>query len=104
MYSWKIFPDALSAEEKKYVQGGQANLWTEYISNPSKVEYMIFPRVAAISEVLWTPQEQKNWDKFSNRLEVQKSGTTFGERIITEKINKLFIKQIRLLQSNKPKQ
>lgn len=72
VYSWKIFPDALSAEEKKYVQGGQANLWTEYISNSSKVEYMIFPRVAAVSEVLWTPQAQKNWDDFSRRLEVQK--------------------------------
>lgn len=72
VYSWKIFPDALSSEEKKYVQGGQANLWTEYISNSSKVEYMMFPRVAAVSEVLWTPQEQKNWDHFSKRLEVQK--------------------------------
>lgn len=72
VYSWKIFPDALSTEEKKYVQGGQANLWTEYINNSSKVEYMIFPRVAAVSEVLWTPQEQKNWDNFSKRLEVQK--------------------------------
>lgn len=72
VYSWKIFPDALSAEERKYVQGGQANLWTEYISNSSKVEYMIFPRVAAVSEVLWTSQSQKNWDDFSRRLEVQK--------------------------------
>ncbi|WP_346239541.1 beta-N-acetylhexosaminidase [Niabella insulamsoli] len=72
VYSWKIYPDALTDEEKQYVQGGQANLWTEYISNPSKVEYMIFPRVAAVSEVLWTPQDQKNWNDFSNRLKFQK--------------------------------
>lgn len=72
VYSWKIYPDALSAEEKKYVQGGQANLWTEYINNSSKVEYMLFPRVAAVSEVLWTPQAKKNWADFSKRLQTQK--------------------------------
>lgn len=72
VYSWKIYPDALTAEQKKFVQGGQANLWTEYVTNPSKVEYMIFPRVAAISEVLWAPQDKKDWDSFSKRLELQK--------------------------------
>lgn len=76
VYGWKIFPDALSMTEKKYIQGGQANLWTEYIDNPSKVEYMMFPRVAAVSEVLWTPQEQKSWENFSKRLEVQKKRYT----------------------------
>jgi len=72
VYTWKIYPDALTAEQKKFVQGGQANLWTEYVTNPSKVEYMIFPRVAAISEVLWAPQDKKNWDSFSKRLVIQK--------------------------------
>lgn len=72
VYSWKLFPDALTSEEKKYVQGGQANLWTEYINNPKKVEYMIFPRVSAVSEVLWTPESEKNWEDFSKRIETQK--------------------------------
>lgn len=72
VYSWKLFPDDLTNEEKKYVQGGQANLWTEYIDNPKKAEYMIFPRVAAVSETLWTPQSQKNWEDFSKRVEIQK--------------------------------
>ncbi len=72
VYSWKLVPDALSAEHKKYIQGGQANLWTEYITNPAKVEYMIFPRVAALSETLWTPQTNKNYEDFSRRLEIQK--------------------------------
>lgn len=72
VYNWKLFPDVLTNEEKPFIQGGQANLWTEYIDNPSKVEYMIFPRVDAVSEVLWTPQSQKNWEDFQRRLEVQK--------------------------------
>ena len=72
VYSWNIYPDALPDNQKKYIQGGQANLWTEYIHNFSKVEYMIFPRVAAVSEVLWTPQKEKNWEDFNRRLGVQK--------------------------------
>ncbi|GAB3027646.1 hypothetical protein GCM10027051_35730 [Niabella terrae] len=72
VYSWKLLPDALSPQEQQYIYGGQANLWTEYIDNGSKVEYMIFPRVAAVSEVLWTPQKNKNWEDFSKRLITQK--------------------------------
>lgn len=72
VYSWKLFPDALTDEEKQYIKGGQANLWAEYISNPRKAEYMLFPRVSAVSETLWTPQSEKNWDDFVKRVEVQK--------------------------------
>lgn len=49
-------PRELSPLEEKYVLGAQANLWTEYIDNTSKVEYMIFPRMSALSEVLWSPK------------------------------------------------
>lgn len=73
VYSWKVVPDKLDAENKKYIVGGQANLWTEYISNPAKVEYMLFPRIAALSEALWVPQSSaKDFDAFNARLAVQK--------------------------------
>ena len=72
VYGWSITPDALTENEKKYILGGQANLWTEYINNPGKAEYMIFPRMAALSEALWTPVSGRNWDHFKGRLEVQK--------------------------------
>ena len=55
-------------EEQKYIIGAQANLWTEYIANNAKVEYMLFPRIEALSEVLWSPKENRNWDDFKNRL------------------------------------
>ena len=51
--------------------GAQANLWTEYIKTPAKVEYMIFPRISALSEVLWTAPEQKDWQDFERRLMTQ---------------------------------
>jgi len=46
-------------------------VWTEYMSNPSKVEYMIFPRMEALSEVLWSRQEDKNYPDFRKRLDTQ---------------------------------
>lgn len=47
-------------------------MWTEYIKNSKKVEYMIFPRVAALSEALWTPLSNREWKGFENRLKAQK--------------------------------
>ncbi|MGC4232890.1 MAG: beta-N-acetylhexosaminidase [Niabella sp.] len=72
VYGWKLMPEKLGEAYRQYIQGGQANLWTEYITNPSKVEYMLFPRVAALCESLWSPQDKKDWDDFSKRLETQK--------------------------------
>jgi len=71
VYTYEPIPAELKPEEKKYVLGAQANLWTEYMKNPNKVEYMLFPRLAALSEVLWTPKEKKNWSDFETRLNTQ---------------------------------
>jgi hexosaminidase len=71
VYSYNPLPADLSAEEQKYIIGAQANVWTEYMAYPTKVEYMIFPRMSALSEVLWSPQGQRNWGDFKNRLSTQ---------------------------------
>ncbi len=68
VYAWDPVPAELSAEEGKYILGAQANVWTEYMDNPGKVEYMIFPRMAALSEVLWSKKENKNWAAFEKKL------------------------------------
>jgi hexosaminidase len=68
VYSYNPIPNTLSADEAKHVLGAQANLWTEYIGNTSKVEYMIFPRLAALSEVLWTKTPSKDYKDFEKRL------------------------------------
>jgi hexosaminidase len=68
VYAYDPVPKELSAEEGKYVRGAQANVWTEYMNNTSKIEYMIFPRMAALSEVLWTAKEKKNKEDFEKRL------------------------------------
>ena len=69
VYSYNPVPDSLSADEAKYIIGVQANLWSEYIDSPQKAEYMILPRLCALSEDAWTPNDLKNFSDFSKRLE-----------------------------------
>ncbi len=71
VYAYEPVPKELTEEEGKYVLGAQANVWTEYMKNTKKVEYMIFPRMAALSEVLWSSKKNKNWEDFQNRLLTQ---------------------------------
>ncbi len=71
VYAYEPVPKELSEEDGKYVLGAQANVWTEYMDNEKKVEYMIFPRMAALSEVLWSPKENRNWESFETRLPEQ---------------------------------
>ncbi len=68
VYSYEPVPKELNAEEAKYVLGAQGNVWTEYIANNSKLEYMILPRMSALSEVLWSPKEMRNPEDFKQRL------------------------------------
>lgn len=68
VYNFNPIPDELTAEEAKYVLGAQGNIWTEYLSTPEKVEYMAFPRMVALSEVVWN-NGPKNYTNFVKRLE-----------------------------------
>lgn len=71
VYGYEPVPKELEATEEKYVLGAQANVWTEYMNNPAKVEYMIFPRMSALSEVLWSAKEARNWNGFEKRMQTQ---------------------------------
>ncbi len=81
VYAYEPIPKELSAEDGKYILGAQANMWTEYMEYPSKVEYMMFPRMIALSEVLWSPKEKRDWKDFERRL------PTVFERLDKQKIN-----------------
>ncbi|MBX7170531.1 MAG: family 20 glycosylhydrolase [Pyrinomonadaceae bacterium] len=68
VYSYNPIPKELTADEAKYVLGAQANIWTEYLKKPESVEYMMLPRMLALSEVNWSPLEAKNFADFKSRL------------------------------------
>ena len=69
VYSYNPIPDDLNKEEAKHVLGIQGNLWGESIKNETDMNYMLFPRLQAISEVGWTPEKDREWDNFIDRLE-----------------------------------
>jgi len=68
VYSFNPIPEDLSPNLNHFILGGQANLWTEYIPDWKQVEYMIFPRMIALGEVLWT-QSERDYAHFLERLE-----------------------------------
>lgn len=61
----------MDSATQHYVIGAESCLWTEYMKTPAKVEYMLFPRMAAVSEVLWTSQHLKDYASFLLRLNDQ---------------------------------
>jgi len=69
VYGYKVMPAALEPEEQQYVLGAQANVWTEYMTTTDKVEYMVFPRILAMSEVVWSGDDKKDYPDFVKRLE-----------------------------------
>jgi len=67
VYNYEPVPLGLTADEAKHILGAQGNVWTEYITTPQQVEYMAIPRMLALSEVLWSPAEKKNYSDFIQR-------------------------------------
>ncbi len=68
VYSYEPVPTELNEAEARFILGAQGNVWTEYMETPAQVEYMAYPRVCALSEVLWTAAPKKLWEDFARRL------------------------------------
>ena len=66
LYEYDPF-DQLDEAQSRNILGVQANLWTEYISTMDHAEYMLLPRLAAMSEVAWAT-ERRDYDDFVRRL------------------------------------
>lgn len=68
VYSFEAVPAELSAAEAKHILGAQAQVWTEYIQTPKDVEYMLFPRLSALAEALWSAKSRRNYPDFLSRM------------------------------------
>lgn len=66
-YAYDPVPKVLTDDQKKYVIGVQANLWTEYVTSPAKAEYQAYPRLLALSEIAWSPVSRKDIKDFSEQ-------------------------------------
>jgi hexosaminidase len=69
-YAFEAIPADLPAQFQAHILGGQGNLWTEYIANLKHAQYMMFPRLCALSETLWSPRTARNYEDFMHRLPV----------------------------------
>lgn len=95
VYDFDIVPDSLSAEEASLIIGVEGCMWTEYEPTAWKVEYFLFPRLAAVAENGWTAEERRDWDDFVDRMFRQLDrydlwGIRYSERFLeTEDIKRM---------------
>ena len=71
VYRFEPVPAELATEKTQYILGAQGNLWSTFIPTMHQLEYMAFPRAAALAEVLWSPAGTRDWDDFERRVAVQ---------------------------------
>lgn len=71
VYSFDPMRPEVEPDMRHHILGGQANIWTENIRTPEHVEYMLLPRLAALSEALWTDTAAKDWGRFERKLDRQ---------------------------------
>lgn len=68
VYEWEPIDETIPQELHSLVKGGQACLWTEFVTTQTDVEKMYYPRLCALAEVLWIKPEKKDWTDFYSRL------------------------------------
>lgn len=68
VYSLEPVPAELTEEEGRHILGAQGQLWGEYLYTTDKVEYMAYPRISALSEVVWSQKKDRDYDRFLERL------------------------------------
>lgn len=69
VYHYKVYADNEGGEAQQSIIGIQANCWTEYMATEDKVEFMLYPRLQAFSEVAWGNENKKDWPEFRRKLE-----------------------------------
>lgn len=70
VYGFEPIPPELEPPSRSHILGAQANLWTEYIPSLRALDYMMFPRLCALAEVVWSPATSRDWEAFQQRLRV----------------------------------
>ena len=68
VYAYEPVPVELPSEQAAHILGAQANIWTEYLTDPTQVEYMLLPRLLALSEVVWSEKNLRSLADFSRRI------------------------------------
>ncbi|MFM7770650.1 MAG: beta-N-acetylhexosaminidase, partial [Bacteroidota bacterium] len=70
VYSFNPLPPQCTAEEMKYILGAEVNMWTERAPQ-EVVDSKVFPRILAMSEVLWNAPKNRNYELFYGKVKQQ---------------------------------
>eukprot|EP01083_Nonionella_stella_P242280 845241_1 len=73
VYKFQPAPSTLSKEERKFVLGAQAQLWSEWIVTQDDLDVRAFPRTLAVAEAVWSTGERTDFSDFSQRLKLELS-------------------------------
>ena len=68
VYAFEPVPKALDAKQATHILGVQANVWTEHMRSMARVQHALFPRIAALAEVAWSPKQDRDYAGFLQRL------------------------------------
>jgi hexosaminidase len=68
VFSFNPIPDSLAEENEKYILGGEVNMWTEHVPDEANLDSKVFPRMLALSEVLWTGTDTSRYVDFRDRV------------------------------------
>jgi hexosaminidase len=68
VYSFEPIPDGLEPQHHHHVLGAQGQLWRERIYSLPVIERRGFPRLTALSEVVWSQKEKRDYADFQRRL------------------------------------
>ena len=87
VYNYIPMKGAETTELQNRYMGVQANFWTEWVEEASIVQYLMFPRLAAVAEAGWTPQEKRKYEDFIQRLQAESEyyrlkGLNYGKHVI----------------------
>lgn len=71
VYNYEPIPPSLTPTEKHYIKGVQANIWTEFIPDQQMLDYMVWPRALALSEIAWSQHSKKSYERFMQKLPLE---------------------------------
>lgn len=72
LYNYDPFPKGLAPDKTGHILGAEVTAFSEYLTTPRAVQHVLFPRLDALSEVVWSPAATHDWQGFLTRLQPQR--------------------------------
>ena len=92
VYRFEPIPKAIKESKKKFIIGGEVNMWTEHVPDENNLDSKVFPRLLAMSEVLWSYPKERNYEEFYDRVQhhypiLKNKGVNYGAENISVTIH-----------------